>query len=113
MGIESNQQGPLDRTFAILDFVASQPRSVAAAEIAQGLGYPLSTVHRLLGNLEARGLLQRALGTKRYAVGSALVELSGRTIGSAFRTARRHVVLQNVATEIGEQCEIGIVRHNV
>ncbi|MER8454498.1 IclR family transcriptional regulator, partial [Mesorhizobium sp. M1428] len=45
-------------------------------------------------------------------VGNNLVVLAGKTIGSAFRTARRHAVLQNVAAEIGEQCEIGIVRNN-
>src|SRR5262245_17936769 len=51
-----------------------------------------------------------ALGTKRYVVGNQLVTLSGKVIGSAFRTARRHAVLRTVAEEIGEQCEIGTVR---
>lgn len=105
--------GPLDRAFSILDFVASQLKAVTAAEIAKSLDLPLPTAHRLIGNLESRGLLQRAAGTKRYVVGNALVVLAGKTIGSAFRTARRHAVLQSVAAEIGEQCEIGIVRNNV
>jgi DNA-binding IclR family transcriptional regulator len=52
------------------------------------------------------------VGTKRYIVGNNLVVLAGKTIGSAFRTARRHAVLQNFAAEIGEHCEIGIVRNN-
>lgn len=113
MSMKVNQDGPLDRTFAILDFVARQVKAVTVAEIAKDLELPLPTAHRLIGNLESRGLLQRALGTKRYVVGNALVVLAGKTIGSAFRTARRHAVLQNVALEIGEQCEIGIVRNNV
>lgn len=113
MGLLPNDDGPLDRAFAILDFVASQLKAVTAAEIAKGLELPLPTAHRLIGNLEARRLLQRAPGTKRFVVGNVLVELAGKTIGSAFRTARRHAVLQGVAAEIGEQCEIGIVRNNV
>lgn len=104
--------GPLDRAFLILDFVASQLKAVTAAEIAQNLQLPLATTHRLISNLEARGLIQKALGTKRYVVGNKLVMLSGKTIGAAFRTARRHAVLRSVADEIGEQCEIGIVRNN-
>ncbi len=108
-----NHDGPLDRAFAILDFVASQLKAVTAADIAKNLELPLPTAHRLIGNLETRGLLQRAAGTKRYVVGNTLVVLAGKTIGSAFRTARRHAVLQNVAAEIGEQCEIGIVRNNL
>lgn len=104
--------GPLDRALSILDFVAGQLKAVTTAEIAQGLELPLPTAHRLVANLEARGLLQRAAGTRRYVVGNKLVVLAGKTIGAAFRTARRHAVLQSVAAEIGEQCEIGIVRNN-
>ncbi|HEY9215319.1 MAG TPA: IclR family transcriptional regulator [Ancylobacter sp.] len=105
-------EGPLDRAFAVLDFVAGQLKAVSAAEIAKNLDLPLPTAHRLIGNLEARGMLQRAAGTKRYVVGNKLVVLAGKAIGSAFRSARRHAVLRNVAAEIGEQCEIGIVRDN-
>ncbi|WP_337996049.1 IclR family transcriptional regulator [Oleispirillum naphthae] len=108
----ANRETPLDRAFAVLEFVASQLKAVSSAEIAKGLELPLPTAHRLIGNLEVRGFLQRAPGTKRFVVGNGLVTLAGKTIGSAFRTARRHAVLQAVAEEIGEQCEIGIVRDN-
>lgn len=108
----AGQDGPLDRAFAVLDYIAGQLKAVSAADIAKNLALPLPTAHRLIGNLEDRGLLQRAPGTKRYIVGNKLVILAGKTIGSAFRTSRRHAVLQAVAVEIGEQCEIGIVRNN-
>jgi DNA-binding IclR family transcriptional regulator len=110
---QMSQDGPLDRAFSILEFVAGQLKAVTVADIGKSLDLPLPTAHRLVGNLEARGLIQRAPGTKRYVVGNALVLLAGKTIGSAFRTARRHAVLLSVAAEIGEQCEIGIVRNNV
>src|SRR5215510_6798101 len=105
--------GPLDRAFSIVGHVAEQTKAVSVAEIAQSLSLPVPTAHRLIGNLEARGLLQKALGTKRYVVGNQLVTLSAKVIGAAFRTARRHAVLRAVAGEIGEQCEIGVVRDNV
>lgn len=113
MTSQTSQDGPLDRAFSILEFVAGQLKAVTVADIGKSLDLPLPTAHRLVGNLEARGLVQRAPGTKRYVVGNALVLLAGKTIGSAFRTARRHAVLLSVAAEIGEQCEIGIVRNNV
>lgn len=109
----TENDGPLDRAFAIVRHVADQRKAVSAAEIAKALSLPLPTAHRLIGNLEDRGLLQRALGTKRYVVGNQLVTLSASVIGAAFRTARRHAVLRAVAGEIGEQCEIGVVRDNV
>ena len=101
-----SNDGPLDRAIAILTFVAEQKKALSAAEIAAALGFPLATAHRLIGNLENRGLIQKALGTKRYLVGSKLVTLAAKTIGAAFRTVRRHAVLSAVADRIGEQCEI-------
>jgi IclR family acetate operon transcriptional repressor len=110
---QAKTDGPLDRAFAIVGHVAEQTKAVSVAEISQALSLPLPTAHRLIGNLEERGLLQKALGTKRYVVGNQLVRLSAKVIGAAFRTARRHAVLRAVAAEIGEQCEIGVVRDNV
>lgn len=110
---QPSTDGPLDRAFAIIGYVASQTRAASVADIAAALALPLPTAHRLIGNLEQRGLLQKAVGTKRYVVGNQLVTLSARVIGAAFRTARRHAVLRAVASEIGEQCEIGVVRDNV
>ena len=109
---DRSRSSPLDRALAILVFVAEQRKALSVAEIASALALPLPTAHRLIGNLEDRGLIQKALGTKRYVVGSTLVTLSAKTIGAAFRTVRRHAVLSAVADRIGEQCEIGIVRDN-
>ena len=83
---DSSSDGPLDRAIAILTFVADQKKALSAAEIAAALSLPLPTAHRLIGNLESRGLIQKALGTKRYLVGSKLVTLAAKTIGAAFRT---------------------------
>src|SRR5689334_20621559 len=99
-GHERSHDGPLDRALAILTFVAEQRKALSAAEIAVALSLPLPTAHRLIGNLEGRGLIQKALGTKRYVVGNRLVTLSAKAIGAAFRTARRHSVLSAVADRI-------------
>jgi IclR family transcriptional regulator, acetate operon repressor len=108
----SRDDGPLDRALSILEFVAEQKKAVSIAEIAATLSLPVPTAHRLIGNLEDRGLVQKALGTKRYLIGNKMLTLSAKAIGSAFRTARRHAVLRAVAAEIGEQCEIGTIRDN-
>jgi DNA-binding IclR family transcriptional regulator len=113
MASHAKADGPLDRAFAIVGHVAGQTKAVSVAEIANALSLPLPTAHRLVGNLEERALLQKAPGTKRYVVGNHLITLSANVIGAAFRTARRHAVLRAVAEEIGEQCEIVIVRDDV
>lgn len=112
MSDRTSADAPIDRAFAILGYVASQKKAVSIAEIATELGLPMASAHRLVGSLEARQLVQKAPGSKRFVVGNRLVTLAGKTIGSAFRTSRRHAVLEGVAREIGEQCEIGIVQNN-
>jgi DNA-binding IclR family transcriptional regulator len=104
--------GPLNRALAVLEFVATQKKAVSVAEIASELGLPTPTAHRLISNLEERGLLRRALGSKRLMLGNQMLLLAAKAIGAGFRTARRHAVLLAVAGDIGEQCEIGVVRDN-
>ena len=42
-----------------------------------------------------------------------MLRLSAKIIGAGFRTARRHAILRALVDEIGEQCEIGVVRNNI
>jgi DNA-binding IclR family transcriptional regulator len=109
----SAREGPLDRVFAILEFIAAQRKAVSVAELAEALSIPLPTAHRIIGNLEERGLIERTVKSKRFVVGNNLVTLSAKVIGSAFRNARRHAILQSVSAQIEEQCEICIVRDNL
>lgn len=108
-----SSDGPLSRALAIVEYVATQKKPVTIAEITGALGLPAPTTHRLVSNLEDRGLLQRSLGSKRLVLGNKMMLLGAKVIGAGFRTARRHAVLQEVARQIGEQCEIGVVRDNV
>jgi IclR family acetate operon transcriptional repressor len=110
--LDISPDGPLNRALAVLEFVATQKKAVSIAEIASELGLPAPTAHRLIGNLEERGLLRRALRSKRFMLGNQMLLLAAKAIGAGFRTARRHAVLLDVAREIGEQCEIGVVRDN-
>jgi len=103
--------GPLARAFAIVRYVASQRKSLSVAEISAALDLPIPTAHRLIANLESMGYLQRAVGSKRVMVGSALLELGADSIASAFSMSSVYGLLQKVSANIGEQCEICIVRH--
>lgn len=106
-------ESPLGRAFAIIDLVAAFARPVTVKEIAEGLEIPLPTAHRLVGNLEERGILQRSLGSKRLVVGTRMLDLAAKAIGAGFRRSSRHAILRAVSEKIGEQCEIGVVRDNL
>lgn len=98
---------PLDRALAVLGVVADAARPISITEIAVDCGLPVPTVHRLVAQLEKRGLLTRALGSKRVVVGSALVRLSMASLEAAIRADRPHQVLAALAQQIGEHVQIG------
>jgi len=104
---ETASDQPLDRALAVLSTVADAARSISVTEIAVECGLPVPTVHRLVSQLERRGLLSRALGSKKLVVGRELVRLGTASIEGALRTDRPHHILAALANRLGEHCQIG------
>ncbi len=98
---------PLDRALAILGAVADAARPISVTEIAAECSLPVPTVHRLVAQLERRGLLSRALGSKKLVVGRDLVKLGLASLEGALRTDRPHHILATLANRLGEHCQIG------
>lgn len=98
---------PLDRFFSVLSAVARADEPIAITDLADVVNLPLATVHRLVAQLEERNLVKRAFGSKKVTIGTALVELSGAAIGTAFRDDEPHQILAALSDQIGEHCQIG------
>jgi DNA-binding IclR family transcriptional regulator len=98
---------PLDRALAVLSAVADAAQSISVTEIAAECGLPVPTVHRLVAQLERRGLLNRSLGSKKLVVGRELVRLGMASLEGALRTDRPHHILATLANRLGEHCQIG------
>lgn len=67
----------ISRTVSILEEVARRPEGGGLVEIANATSLPAATCHRLLAALAEDDLVQRDPLTRRYSVGSGLVQLSG------------------------------------
>jgi len=104
---EAANDQPVDRTFALLQAVADSVRPASVTELALACGLPVPTVHRLVGQLEKRGLLGRALGSKRVVVGPSLVKLGIASLEAALRADRSHQVLVALANRLGEHIQLG------
>jgi len=99
---------PLDRALAVLAALAGAARATSITEVAALCAMPVPTAHRLAGQLEARGLVKRALGSKKLLVGPALVQLGMAAAQAAVRSDRVHAVLAELAAKLGEPCQIGV-----
>jgi IclR family acetate operon transcriptional repressor len=85
-GVSSADGGvqSLERAFLLLELMAEDGGEVALSRLAVDSGLPLSTIHRLVRTLVARGYV-RQLPSRRYVLGPRLIHLgesSSRTLGT-------------------------------
>ena len=96
----------LERAFLLLELMAEDGGEVALSRLAVDSGLPLSTIHRLVRTLVARGYV-RQLPSRRYVLGPRLIHLgesSSRTLGS---WARPH--LSDLVDATGETANLAML----
>lgn len=103
-----SQSQPLDRALIILEALAGARRPLTVTELAAACELPLTTAHRMTQQLEERGMVKRALGSKKLIVGTRLARLGSAASEAAARTDRTHHLLMELAREVGESCQLGI-----
>ena len=91
-----------------MEAVVAAARPVSMTEIAQVCGLPLPTVHRLVAQIEARGLIKRMLGSKKLGVGHRLLKLGFGAVEASLRADLPHQVLTALAERLGEHCQLGV-----
>lgn len=66
------------RTLDVLEKLSLRDEELSITELHEELDLPLSTVHRLLDTLVARGYASQNMESKRYGPGSRLLEIAER-----------------------------------
>jgi DNA-binding IclR family transcriptional regulator len=92
----------------ILEAVAKADRPMRASDLVAACKLPRATVHRICGLLGERGYLRQQIGASGYVLGPKLVDLANLVLANQTHNALRHAVLESVAQEIGETCNIAI-----
>lgn len=99
----------LEKALAVLEAVADQPQSVGLPDLSARLNIPRQTVHRVLGQLEDAGLVQRDPTRERYAIGPRQTRLALLSLSSLNQPTLQKVLLQDLVDEVGEACNIGVL----
>lgn len=102
----------VQRAFALLDIVIAENRPISLAAMSERLELPKPTVHRIAGRLEADGYLIREPGGRNYGIGPRLNALAADTLTASAQRAPRHAVLEWLARETGETCNLGVLDGN-
>ena len=98
----------VDRALKLLDAVAAaSPRGETAAVLAARCDINRATAWRLLGTLEAHGMVERDPSTNRYKVGLALIRMSAAA-GYDGLVRRTRPILERVSEQTGETAALAI-----
>lgn len=99
--------GSVARAIALLDAVAESEGGARVGELARRIGVNPSTASRLLGTLEAGGLVERDPGGP-YRLGLKLVALSDRVLGQLDVRDRARPWLSWLVQETGETATLSV-----
>ncbi|OIJ67362.1 IclR family transcriptional regulator [Streptomyces mangrovisoli] len=99
----------VDRAISVLEILA-QRGEAGVSEVAAEIDVHKSTAFRLLGALEARGLVEQAGERGKYRLGFGIVRLAGAVTGRIDLTQQSRVVCERLAEEIGETVNIAVLR---
>jgi DNA-binding IclR family transcriptional regulator len=104
----------VDRALRLLEVVAATaPRGETVATLATRCEINRATAWRLLGTLEARGLVERDPSTNRYRIGLAMIRMSASAGYDGLVRRTRHV-LERVSEQTGETADLAVAgQHGV
>jgi DNA-binding IclR family transcriptional regulator len=96
------------RALRLLEVVAATaPRGETVTTLASRCDINRATAWRLLGTLEARGLVERDPTTNRYRIGLAMIRMSAAAGYDGLVRRTRHV-LERVSEQTGETADLAV-----
>lgn len=97
----------LERHLLILDAFEAGTAFLSLSEIAKRCGLPMTTVHRLVGELEQQRLLER-LPDRSYQLGLRLWELAARTPRAMGLREIAAPMVQLVQNQVRQHTQLGV-----
>ena len=97
---------PALRQFELLEQMAQQGRPLSLADVVACTGWPKPSVHRMLVQLEAGGLLAREPDGRRYTLAPRLQRLADALQRASIPQGVRHAVLRQLVADVGESCNL-------
>ena len=99
----------VDRAISVMEILA-QRGEAGVSEVAAEINVHKSTAFRLLGALEARGLVEQAGERSKYRLGFGIVRLAGAVTDSIDITQQGRPVCESLTEELGETVNIAVLQ---
>jgi DNA-binding IclR family transcriptional regulator len=101
----------VDRAVSVMEILA-QRGEAGVSEVAAEIDVHKSTAFRLLGALEARGLVEQTAERGKYRLGFGIVRLAGAVTGRLDITQQGRPVCERLSEEIGETVNIAVLQEH-
>ncbi|GAA2643758.1 IclR family transcriptional regulator [Streptomyces vastus] len=101
----------MDRAISVLEILARRGET-GVSEVAAEIDVHKSTAFRLLGALEARGLVEQAGERGKYRLGFGIVRLAGAVTGRIDITQQGRPVCEDLAEALGETVNIAVLQEH-
>lgn len=115
MGSESRDSQDAAKTTAIqkalrlMQAIAASGEPQPLAELADQIGMPKPTVHRLLSQLEDVGMIGRELTGKGYTVGPTWLQLAIGALTARARQPVIHGIMRKLVDQVQESCNLSVL----
>ncbi|WP_454737721.1 IclR family transcriptional regulator [Cupriavidus necator] len=103
---KSDGDTPALRLFGLLEVIAEKDQAFNLQALVEETGLPKPTLHRMLQQLEAAGLIQRNGDGRQYGTGLRLRRLAENLLLNSTSHGARHMVLRRLVEEVGESCNL-------
>jgi IclR family transcriptional regulator, KDG regulon repressor len=97
------------RALQILESFGADERDLSAAQIAERVRLPRSSVHRLLTTLRGRGFVTAGDAPRRYRLGIRLFELGCLAAAQRNLVDEAHPLLEELSALTGETCHLAVL----
>lgn len=97
---------PTVRIFLFLEAIARMSCYFTLQEIVNETGLPKPSVHRVLQQLEAAGIVQRDGDERHYALAPRMRRIANDLLARDSLYAARHAVLRELREAVGESCNL-------
>ncbi|WP_078600878.1 IclR family transcriptional regulator [Streptomyces violens] len=98
----------VDRAVSVLELLA-QHGEAGVSDVAAALGVHKSTAFRLLGALEARGMVEQESERGKYRLGFGIVRLAGAVTARIDITKHGRKICERLAGKLGETMNIAVL----
>jgi IclR family acetate operon transcriptional repressor len=99
----------IDRALSLLEALEDSRGEVGIAELSKRVGLHVSTAHRILATLVARGYARQSPETSRYALGAKALHLAESYLGQMDLRRLVRPILERLSQESGETTNLVIL----